>query len=59
MADTFDIVLFQTSTSEGKKLRDVMKSDFDHVGMVVKYQNKPDDVFILEIDPNSNKGVQI
>ena len=50
-ADTFDIVLFQTISLDGRRIRDYTKCDFDHVAMVLKYAQQPGEVFILEVVP--------
>lgn len=57
MADTFDVILFQSNTVEGKKIREKIKCEFDHVAMVLKFVSKPNEVFVLESVPD--KGVSI
>ena len=57
MADTFDIVLFACKSIGGSVIRSYLKSDFDHVGMILKFDAEPDEVYILE--STSNSGVHL
>ena len=47
-ADTFDILLFCNKNASGKVIRAYSKSDFDHVGMCVKFASDPEEIYILE-----------
>jgi len=51
-ADTFDIVLYQANTVGGGITRTFTASSYDHVGMILKFEKYPEDVFILESTVN-------
>ena len=38
-ADTFDIILFKTKRLASKVTRAVTDSEFDHAGVIMKFQN--------------------
>jgi len=54
-ADTFDILLFQCSTPAAGLIRTYSQSIWDHVGMCVKFDSEPNEIFILEA--TGNQGV--
>jgi hypothetical protein len=46
--DTFDILLFNNKNASGKTIQAFTNSDFDHVGMCVKFATDPDEIYVLE-----------
>ena len=56
-ADTGDILLFRGSHAGSKLTRAVTNSYFDHVGMVVRFENDPNEVYFLEA--TGNMGVSL
>ena len=48
MADTFDLVLYQTNTPSGAQIRLKTDSDYDHVGIVLRFGKKPEEVYLME-----------
>ena len=48
LADTCDILLFQTNTNGARLIRAYTGSEFDHVALVIKLKKIPDDVFFVE-----------
>jgi hypothetical protein len=57
IADTGDILLFRGTHAGGKLTRTVTASHFDHVAMVLKFQNDPNEVFMVEA--TGNMGVSL
>jgi hypothetical protein len=57
IADTGDILLFRGSHAGGLLTRTVTASHFDHVAMVLKFQNDPNEVFMVEA--TGNMGVSL
>ena len=58
IADTGDILLFKASDSFGASVtRTWTDSDFDHVAMVLKFEQTPDEVFLIEA--TGNTGVSL
>ena len=51
-ADTFDILLFQCNTKAAGLIRTYSGSEWDHVGMCIKFDSEPDEMFILEATGN-------
>lgn len=56
-ADTFDVVLFRCNTGGAKLIRTYTNCEFDHVGMCLKFDSEPDELFFLEC--TSNLGVHL
>ena len=46
--NTFDVILFNNKGASGSVIRTYSQSDFDHMGMCVKFASDPDEVYILE-----------
>ena len=57
LADTFDVVLFRCNTGGAKIIRNYTSSDYDHIGMVLKFDCEPNEIFLLEC--TSNLGVHL
>lgn len=56
-ADTGDLLLFKGNNLACSAIRSLTNTDYDHVAMVLKYSDTPDQIYILEA--NSNRGVVI
>ena len=52
-ADTGDILLFRTNRSISKMARGITNSHFDHVAMVLKFENLPGEVYLIEATANT------
>lgn len=46
--NTFDIILFNNKNAGSQLIQAYSMSDFDHVGMVVRFAADPDEIYILE-----------
>lgn len=57
IADTGDILLFRGTHAGGLLTRTVTASHFDHVAMVLKFANDPNEVFMVEA--TGNMGVSL
>ena len=55
--DTGDIILFRTSNTVSNITRGYTNSHFDHVGMLLRFETHPDEIFML--DSTSNMGVAL
>jgi hypothetical protein len=51
-ADTGDVLLFRGSHSSSKLTRAVTNSYFDHVAIVIKFDQNTDEVYFLEATGN-------
>jgi len=47
-ADTFDLLLFNCKSTGANITRTITASEFDHVGICLKLDDYPDEVFVLE-----------
>ena len=47
-ADTFDILLFTCNNPVAGVIRSYSKSEYDHVAMVIRYSDEPDEVYFIE-----------
>mmetsp|Transcript_17538 Transcript_17538/g.29584 ORF Transcript_17538/g.29584 Transcript_17538/m.29584 type:complete len:240 (+) Transcript_17538:294-1013(+) len=56
-ADTGDILLFRGSQAGSMVTRTLTGSHFDHVAMVLKFENDPDEVYLVEA--TGNMGVSL
>lgn len=57
IADTGDILLFRGTHAGGLLTRTVTASHFDHVAMVLKFSNEPNEIFMVEA--TGNMGVSL
>ena len=47
-ADTFDILLFTCNNPVAGVIRSYSKSEYDHLAMVIRYSDEPDEVYFIE-----------
>lgn len=52
VADTGDILLFQTGTKTGNFIRKITGGSFDHVAMILRFESEDDEVFFVEASGN-------
>ena len=56
-ADTGDLLLYQGSSLNSKFIRTMTNGQFDHVAMLLKFENDPHEVYLVEA--TSNLGVAL
>ena len=52
IADTGDILLFQTGTKTGTFIRKITGGSFDHVAMILRFESEENEVFFVEASGN-------
>jgi hypothetical protein len=57
-ADTGDLLLFRSKQFGGKVTRTITKSDFDHVGMILKFEDLENEIFMLDATYGNGVAIQ-
>jgi hypothetical protein len=57
MADTGDLLLYKSNSTSAAITRTFTNSHFDHVGMVLKFETDPNEIYI--VDATGNLGVSL